>query len=260
MNQAKLQRPEFIGLNCSGRNKRMQPVISKQLAQINGTHDLKTLRSYHSKAQRGFTLLELMISMTLTTLLLGMLSAGIYGVVNDWQDETSGLDESIDKALIILQLERAMSAAFPHSYIHPQRLARFVYFYGTESEVRFISTISPQRHVGLTAWQVSSSPDNGVQLKLTPAFSDNPDLRLETAEFVSLLPNYEARFRYLVQRGTDEKEWLEQWPMEQMQSLPLAIEIVFSPLNGGQDMEVLEILAPIKAHQHENIDPTIPVF
>ena len=61
--------------------------------------------------QQGFTLLELIVSMTLTALLLGMLSAGMYSVVNDWTRQTDGLDQAIDKSLVLLQIERAMEAA-----------------------------------------------------------------------------------------------------------------------------------------------------
>ncbi len=197
--------------------------------------------------------------MTLTALLLGMLSAGVYSVVNDWQDETSVLDDSIDQALILLQLERALTAAFPHSYIHPERLARYVYFTGTANELRFVSTVSPQRHIGLTGWNLISSAEDGLQLKLTPAYSDNPDVRFEELEPVSLLPDYTARFRYLIQRDLDEKLWLEEWPAEEMQSLPLAVEIVLTPRD-SKNTGVLHVLAPIRANTHENIEPVQPVL
>ncbi len=74
------------------------------------------------KRQRGFTLLEIVIAMTLTALLLGMLSAGLYGVVNDWRNETGGLESGLDEALVVLQLDRALQAAFPHTYIDREQL------------------------------------------------------------------------------------------------------------------------------------------
>jgi len=207
--------------------------------------------------QSGFTLLEIMMSMTLTAMLLGMLSAGLYSVVNDWQNETSVLDETLGKSLVLLQIERALYAAFPHSYINRERLSRFVYFNGDESEMRWVSAVSPQRRNGLTAWRLTSDSEDGLQLTLTPAYSDNPDPRFEELEPTVILPNYEVEFRYLVQRNDDEKEWLDEWIGEEMQSLPIAVHIILSPIDEDLDEEVLEVLAAIRAWQHEDIQANV---
>lgn len=206
--------------------------------------------------QRGFTLLELLLSMSLTALLLGMLSAGVYAVVNDWQDESAGLEQELDQALVLLQVERALQGAFPHTYIHPERLARFVYFYGDESSLSFVSTVSPQRKGGLTAWQLSSEPERGVLLRLTPAFGDNPDARLDAAEPVLLMPGHRLRVRYLLTRGVDQREWLDAWPAEEMQSLPQAVLLQWIP--DDPMLDALEVLAPIRVYRHEEIEPTLP--
>lgn len=210
------------------------------------------------KHQKGFTLLELLLSMTLTALLLGMLSAGVYAVVNDWQDESAGLEAELDRALVLLQVERALQGAYPHSYIHPERIARFVYFHGDETGLSFVSTVSPQRQSGLTAWQLYSEEGDGVWLRLAPAYSDSPDARLEEAEPVLLLSGYRLRARYLVSRGIDEKLWLDEWPADEMQSLPLAVSLQWIP--DDPDLDTLEVLAPIRANRHEDIEPTLPAF
>jgi general secretion pathway protein J len=210
--------------------------------------------------QQGFTLLEFLVSMALAALLLGMLSAGVGVVVDDWQDEAGGLEESVDQVLVLMQIERALQGAFPHTHVHPQRLARQVYFVGNSDELRFVSTVSPQRGPGLMAWRLKSDPGRGLQLHLAAAHGDNPDARLIDAKPILLLPGYQARFRFLVQRNPDEQRWLEEWRGEEMQSLPLAVEIVLTPDTSSGRKPVLEILAPIRAHRHENIEPTIPVI
>lgn len=211
------------------------------------------------KRHQGFTLLELVIAMTLTAMLLGMLSAGLYSVVRDWRQETSGLDATLDKALVVLQLDRALQSAFPHTYIDRDRLARYIYFNGDEHSLSFISTVSPQRSNGLMAWQLLSDERDGVQLKLTPAFSDNPDARFMELDPVSLLPNYTADIHYLVQQDTDTKEWLDEWVGKDRQSLPLAVELVLTPINEDAGDAVLEIVAPIRAWRNPDIQPIVPV-
>lgn len=210
------------------------------------------------RRSRGFTLLELMLAMALTALLLGMLSAGVYSVVNDWQDEASGLDTMLDKALVVLQLERALVAAFPHSYVHPVRLSRHIYFNGDDTALDFVSAVSPQRSGGLAAWRLYTD-DEGLMLKLTPAFADSPDARLDDLDAVNLLPGYRASFRYLLQRDTEEKEWLDAWSGEERQSLPLAVHIVLSPTDAESGEPELEIVAPIRAWRHIQIQPVVPL-
>jgi general secretion pathway protein J len=216
------------------------------------THVIKRRRA------RGFTLLELMLAMALTALLLGMLSAGVYAVVNDWQEETGGLDATLDKTLVVLQIERALLAAFPHTYIDIETVSTHVYFTGDEDALSFVSAVSPQRGAGLTAWQLVSD-EAGLLLKLTPAFAGNPDARFEELEPVALLPGYRATFRYLLQRNPEEKEWLEEWNGAEQQSLPLAVHVVLTPLDEDLEEPELEIVAPIRSWRHFEIEPIVPL-
>lgn len=209
------------------------------------------------QSARGFTLLELILAMALTALLLGMLSAGVYAVVNDWQDETSELDLALDKTLVLLQLERALTGAFPHTYINDE-FERHVYFEGADNALDFVSAVSPQRKAGLTAWRLYND-DDGLMLKLTPAFADNPGARLEDLESSLLLRGYRASYRYLLQRNPEEKEWLDEWNGGEQQSLPLAVHIVLTPMDDARDETELEIVAPIRAWRHVEIEPIVPV-
>jgi len=210
------------------------------------------------RRQQGFTLLELLLSMTLTAMLLGMLSAGVYAVVNDWQDESAGLEQELDQALVLLQVERALQGAFAHTWIHPERLTRLIYFQGDDAALRFVSTVSPQRKSGLTAWQLYTDPQQGVLLRLTPAFADNPDARLEASAPTLLLPGYRLRLRYLQATGIDQKDWVDSWAADELQSLPLAVWLQWIPDDPAR--ETLELLAPIRANRHENIAPNLPAF
>ena len=53
---------------------------------------------------RGFTLVEVILALALTTLLLGLLSSSVFIVAGDWNRNASLLDASLDEALIILQI------------------------------------------------------------------------------------------------------------------------------------------------------------
>lgn len=211
------------------------------------------------RRNRGFTLLELLIALSLSVLVVGMLALGTRSVVADWRREQGFLDAAVDGSLALLQLERALFGAFPHSYVSREQLQRFVYFHGDEAALRFVSTVSLQSGAGLSAWSLANGED-GLMLRLAPALSDNPDARLDAAPERLLLPGWQARFRYLVQRNAREKEWLDAWPAETFQSLPLAVEVLLEPNTETGREDRVTLLATLPAWRHEDIEPTIPVL
>ena len=207
--------------------------------------------------QTGFTLVELILSLGLTALLLGLLSSGVYIVAGDWNRNSDVLDKSLDQALAVLQIDRALHGAFPHSYTNFDTLGREIYFHGEDDYLSFVSAVSPQRSPGLTVWEMYSVADEGVYLSLVPAFSDNPTERLSESEPILVLENYTAEFSYLYQDLNENRLWIDEWFGEEELSLPLAVYVRFIPERDYEDMnEELEIVARIKNNQHRSIRPT----
>jgi general secretion pathway protein J len=207
---------------------------------------------------QGFTLLEILIALSLTALLLSMLTAGVYGVVRDWDNNAEGLERTLDQSTALLQLERALQGAFPHSYRNTDTLGREVYFDGLSDEVAWVSSVSPQRNSGLTAWRLYSVNDEGVFLQLAPALSDHPGQRLLDAEPILLISGYQAEFSYLFEDLQFERRWREEWDGALLQSLPLAVHMRLTRMGHGNDRmdEVIDVIAPIRSTQHRSIQPT----
>jgi general secretion pathway protein J len=207
--------------------------------------------------QAGFTLVEIILSLGLTALLLGLLSSGVYIVADDWNRNSDVLDKSLDQALAVLQIDRALHGAFPHSYTNFDTFGREIYFHGEDDYISFVSTVSPQRSPGLTVWEMYSVADEGVYLSLVPAFSDNPTQRLSESEPTLVLENYTAEFSYLYQDLNENRLWIDEWLGEEQLSLPLAVYVRFVPERDFEEVnEELEIVARIKNNQHRSIRPT----
>ncbi|MFB0988168.1 MAG: hypothetical protein QMC69_02750 [Gammaproteobacteria bacterium] len=207
--------------------------------------------------QTGFTLVEIVLSLGLTALLLGLLSSGVYIVADDWNRNSDVLDKSLDQALAVLQIDRALHGAFPHSYTNFDTLGREIYFHGEDDYLSFVSAVSPQRSPGLTVWEMYSVADEGVYLSLVPAFSDDPTQRLSESEPILVLENYTAEFSYLYQDLNENRLWIDEWLGEEELSLPLAAYVRFVPERDFEDVnEELEIVARIKNNQHRSIRPT----
>lgn len=212
-----------------------------------------------AQSQNGFTLVEIILALGLTAMLLGLLSTGVYLVADDWNRNSDILDESLDEALAVLQIDRALHGAFPHSYTNEETLAREIYFLGENDYLSWVSTVSPQRNPGLTVWELYSVDDEGVYLSLAPAFSDNPDERLSNTEPVLLLANYSIEVNYLYEDLNETKEWTDEWIGSEELALPLAVYVHFIPLDErADDKQELEIVAPIKNNQHRRIRPLGP--
>jgi general secretion pathway protein J len=217
-------------------------------------------KSTETMKQKGFTLVEIILALGLTALLLGLLSTGVYIVADDWNRNSGVLDESLDQALAVLQIDRALHGAFPHSYTNIETLGREIYFFGEDDYISFVSAVSPQRNPGLTVWQIYSVADEGVYLSLVPAFSDDPTERLSESEPTLILANYSAEFSYLYQELNEDRVWVDEWIGNEELSLPLAVYVRFIPDRDYEDVnEELEIVARIKNNQHRSIRPTTNV-
>ena len=205
------------------------------------------------KRKSGFTLIEVLLALGLTTLLLGLLSTSVFIVGADWNRSSNSLDENLDKSLAILQLDRALHGAFPHSYTNEDTLSRQIYFTGENDYLSWVSTVSPQRLPGLTAWQLFEVPGEGVYVRLTPAFSDNPFLRLEESEPILMLPEYSLNFNYLYEDLDQNKIWTDSWEAQDLLSLPFAVYIRLTPFSEEDDE--FEIVARIRNNEHRSIRP-----
>ena len=205
------------------------------------------------KPQRGFTLIEVLLALALTALLLTLLSTGMYVVARDWDENTDRLDAKLDESLAILQIERALIAAFPHSFNSTETLLREVYFDGEDDRLRWVSTVSPQRLAGLTAWSIDAVSGEGIGVGTAPAFSDDPSARLDNVETRIILPGYDLEISYLREPNALTREWTDEWLGSEQGALPLAVHILFRAT--GAEGSDYDLIAPIKARRHRSIMP-----
>ena len=203
--------------------------------------------------QRGFTLIEVLLALALTALLLTLLSTGMYVVARDWNDNTERLDAKLDESLAILQIERALIAAFPHSFNSTETLLREVYFDGEDDRLRWVSTVSPQRLAGLTTWSIDAVSGEGIGVRTAPAFSDDPSARLDNVETRIILPGHDLEISYLREPNALTREWTDEWLGGEQGALPLAVHILFRAT--GAEGSDYELIAPIKAWRHRSIMP-----
>ena len=190
--------------------------------------DMRRFKEHRAKnPQRGFTLIEVLLALALTALLLTLISTGMYVVARDWNENTERLDAKLDESLAILQIERALIAAFPHSFNSTETLLREVYFDGEDDRLRWVSTVSPQRLAGLTTWSIDAVSGEGIGVRTAPAFSDDPSARLDNVETRIILPGYDLEISYLREPNALTREWTDEWLGSEQGALPVAVHILF---------------------------------
>jgi len=185
---------------------------------------------------------------------------GMHSVLKEWTLSSNRLDESLDKVLVLLQIERALDGAFPHLYKDRDENKSYIFFEGDEKQIAWVSTVSPGRLPGLTAWQLLSSDDDegGIEIRIIPAFASDPtELLEEHAAAITVLKGYNADFEYLYvdEKIQEDTEWLTEWEGKERQGLPNAVRM---RLESEDDDEPLEVIAVIQAHQHQKIRPVKP--
>ena len=214
-------------------------------------------RSYQS----AFTLLELLIALTLSTLVMLMLAMGMNTILNEWTRSSNRLDESLDKVLVLLQIERSLEGAFPHTYMDRDDNKKYIFFEGEEEQMTWVSTVSPGRQPGLTAWQLlPNEEETGVQIRIVPAFASDPTERLEEhAITVTALEGYKAFFEYLYvdEKIEEDTKWVKEWSAKKLRGLPHAVRVRLESEIDTQE-ESLEIVAVIQAYRHQSIRPIKP--
>jgi general secretion pathway protein J len=206
---------------------------------------------------KGFTLLELLLALSLSTLVMLILAMGMNTVLNEWTRAGNHLDDSLDRVLVLLQLERALQGAYPHTYLDQDENKKYIFFIGEKEQLTWVSTVSPGRQPGLTAWQIlPNEKEDSIEIRITPAFANDPSERLEKEEASmreTVLKDYQVSFEYLYvdEQITEDTKWVDKWSGKELQGLPNAVRARFEHQQDSR--QSVEIIAMILANEHQTI-------
>jgi len=213
----------------------------------------------------GFTLLELLIAISLSALLMTVLVVGLNQITRDWDRRGGELDALIDNSLLLLQIEKAILGTFAYNYKENATAKQQLFFEGTKTTLKWVSTVSPDRSGGLTLWQLKSDEEQGLQLVTLPVYPG--DLNKQLHRFESSQENipvyfkeYKIDIHYLAENTKHKKEWSTNWLAEDKNALPLGIRLAFNRVNEGKaiqektedNFEVFGFI-PVKSNSQSNV-------
>lgn len=185
---------------------------------------------------KGFTLLELLISISLTAVLMTVLVVGLNLITRDWEKQSGYLDEKLDESLLLLQLEQAILGAYPYKFKENNLAQEELFFTGDATELRWVSTVSPQHTSGLMLWQIKTNEEGGMRINVQTAYPGSLNKQLVNNQNNSPEPqlyfkDFKVSLSYLFENTKKIKEWRRNWDAKEIKSLPIGVRMVFKRIN-----------------------------
>lgn len=195
------------------------------------------MRPETRRGQLGFTLIELMLALTIVATLLAVTFAGLRVGLGAWRRGEDRAEAQQHVRSLFSVLTRTVGGAYPYqAAAGPDNTQPVILFQGESDRVALVTTVPPfplpvpAAFAAVTlAMEGAEPPGLAVRQKLLP--NDDPfealrPLLLDIAVIA-------ARFRYLRTGGA----WEERWDAVAEQALPRAVEISLTTRLDGRTID-----------------------
>jgi general secretion pathway protein J len=249
--------------------QRVTPELGKQMGQerLGGVSKKgRGAAGIDISASSGFTLLEVIVTLTILGFIVLMISGTFRLGLSSWE-KGDAIKEDYQKVRMISQLvSRQMKSIVPYKIRTEKAEGNYLAFEGKAHSLRFVSAlpIKAKRPEGFV-YVVYQFRDEGEkkgrfvlyeQRALNRDFFED-DLKEDSA--VTLLGGIsQVRFEYY--READEEksrtgEWVEEWNAKEEKELPRAVRITLTYWNERDKGETspITVLAPVSAYQFEEM-------
>ena len=193
---------------------------------------------------RGFTLIEVVLALSIAAAVLVIVFAGLRVGLAGWSKGEARAAQLDHARGVLVLLERTLEGAFPYRYVPAEQRAVRVLFEGHPDRVTFAPLAPPFPGGGPIAFTAVSLSGEAAGLTLRQQALPN---FLAPDGLAPLLVDPETtgvRFRYL--RG-QSGAWQDEWDMGREESIPRAVEITLASRVSTSGGATQVLVVPIRA-------------
>lgn len=174
---------------------------------------------YLNNSGAGFTLIEVMISLTIMSLILTVAFSGLSIGIDSWEHGSKRIDRLDRLATIERLMKRQLALAYPMSFTVNNE--SFVLFRGTSNHIEFVAAYSLLD--GTSDYRkIDYAYDAGHLLYAERYLFDYVPDRNDGFDQKILGEFSRVNFRYLDRDEQENLVWVDEWPTK---GLPVAVQV-----------------------------------
>jgi len=193
--------------------------------------------------QRGFTLIEVLIAMTLLSIMVVLLFSSLRICAQSWEQGENKISEVNEAAVVYGFFQRHLSSAIPlwndftgkgsaGGATPDQQNNKAFSFQGNRQSLQFVSVFPASAgRSGMQLFSVAPDNEHAVKVTLTPFFpaTEGEDWRKEEVTLLKQVSDFSLAY-FGDAEGLGEYRWHEQWLEKNTQ--PSLVKITISTENG----------------------------
>ncbi len=203
---------------------------------------------------RGFTLIELILAITMFAMVVGVLFGSFRVGISAWQGGERDVVFYQSMRAVTELVFREINCTHPYK-ITPgstETVESFSAFFGSSDSLLFVSNATLQNRIGgLSLIELWVDDENGLMLAEAPAlftsYDEMLDVDLRTDDYAEVLSEWVKKVTFRYFKPEDGGVWQDQWDSQNSDGhgLPQMVEIVllFEDVR-GQELEHV-LLVPI---------------
>jgi general secretion pathway protein J len=223
------------------------------------------------KKDKGFTLLEVIVTMTILALILLMISGAFRLGLSAWDRGEQAREEYQRQRTATQLIMRQVKSMVPYKIKTQKAEGDYLAFEGKGTSLKFVSTLSlkASRPNGLVfaIYEFKEGGQEGGRLVAYEKRVVNKDFFEEgprEEEGVTVLEGLsDVRFEYFREEDAEKtraEAWLDGWSAKEEKELPAALRVKITFKSGKSEQEDVPftLLASIAAHRYEDVKASVP--
>lgn len=204
----------------------------------------------NSRNNKGFTLVEVVIAMTLTAIIFTILLASLR--LAHKSEEKGAEREDLAQRTRILTDRLTWLIRGAYFYIDKSTDEKILYFSGSDSGIGFVTTSVDHYDSGIEdaaglKWVEISAGGEGLKVKEAVYFlKDNPEGGSRGKEYILDTGVRRIGFQYLEAEKGGDSEWVGSWDKKSKDRLPLAVKVSLALEHKGQTLNLPEFVVQIR--------------